>query len=116
MSRIGLKTITVPADVEVSIASDNTVTVKGPKGTLVRAFSPLITINQEGNEINCVRANDQKTTKQLHGTTRALLANMIEGVSKGFEKNLEIVGIGYRAALQGNKLTMGLGFLTRRFS
>ena len=110
MSRIGLKTITVPADVEVSIASDNTVTVKGPKGTLVRAFSPLITINQEGNEINCVRANDQKTTKQLHGTTRALLANMIEGVSKGFEKNLEIVGIGYRAALQGKKLTLGLGF------
>lgn len=110
MSRIGLKTITVPADVEVTIASDNTVTVKGPKGTLVRAFSPLITINQEGNEINCVRANDQKTTKQLHGTTRALLANMIEGVSKGFEKNLEIVGIGYRAAIKGNTLSLHIGY------
>lgn len=110
MSRIGLKVINVPEDVTVNVAADNTVTVKGPKGELTRQFSDLITINNENNEIHCVRANDQKHTKQLHGTTRALIANMIEGVKNGYSKELEIVGIGYRAQMKGNKLVLNVGF------
>ncbi|HCY53604.1 MAG TPA: 50S ribosomal protein L6 [Kandleria vitulina] len=110
MSRIGLKVINVPEDVTVTIAEDNTVTVKGPKGELTRQFADVITIAQEGNEIRCSRANDVKHTKQLHGTTRALIANMIEGVKNGYEKNLEIVGIGYRAQMKGNKLVLNVGF------
>lgn len=110
MSRIGNKTITIPAGVEINVAAGNEVTVKGPKGTLTRQFSNLITINVEGNEVKCVRANEEKHTKQLHGTTRALIANMIVGVSEGYTKTLEIEGIGYRAALSGNKLTLNLGY------
>lgn len=110
MSRIGLKVINVPEDVTVNVAADHTVTVKGPKGELSRQFSDLITVNVEGNEVKCVRANDAKHTKQLHGTTRALIANMVEGVKNGFEKNLEIVGIGYRAQMKGNKLVLNVGF------
>lgn len=110
MSRIGLKVINVPEDVTVNVAADNTVTVKGPKGELTRQFSDLITINNENNEIHCVRANEQKHTKQLHGTTRALIANMIEGVKNGYSKDLEIVGIGYRAQMKGNKLVLNVGF------
>lgn len=110
MSRIGNKTITIPAGVEVNVAAGNEVTVKGPKGTLSRQFSPLITINIVDGVITVVRANEQKHTKQLHGTTRALLFNMIEGVSNGFSKELEIIGIGYRAALAGNKLTLSVGY------
>ncbi|MBO6047800.1 MAG: 50S ribosomal protein L6 [Erysipelotrichaceae bacterium] len=122
MSRIGKKSIVVPADVTVDIAADNTVTVKGPKGELVRQFSPVITIAHgteevhEGTEvkeiavINVSRSSEIKTHKQLHGTTRAVLANMIEGVSKGFEKDLKIVGIGYRAQVQGQKLTLNIGY------
>lgn len=110
MSRIGNKTITIPAGVEVSIAAGNEVTVKGPKGTLTRQFSPLIEIKVEENTINCVRANEEKHTKQLHGTTRALLANMIEGVHQEFVKELEINGIGYKAAIQGDKLVLNIGY------
>ncbi len=110
MSRIGNKTITIPEGVEVTISSSNEVTVKGPKGSLTRQFSPLITINLEGNVINCVRANEEKHTKQLHGTTRALIANMIEGVHKEFVIELEINGIGYKAGIEGNKLVMSLGY------
>lgn len=110
MSRIGLKVINVPEDVTVDIADGNVVTVKGPKGELTRQFSDLITINHEGNEISCTRANEAKHTKQLHGTTRALIANMIEGVKNGYEKNLEIVGIGFRAQMKGNKLVLNVGF------
>ena len=110
MSRIGNKTITIPAGVEVTIGAGNEVTVKGPKGTLVRQFSPLIAIEQEGQTITCKRANEEKHTKQLHGTTRALLHNMIVGVSEGFTKELQIEGIGYRAALSGKVLTLNLGY------
>lgn len=110
MSRVGNKIINVPEGVTVDIAADNTVTVTGPKGTLVRQFSPVITIKQEENVITVARSTEQKTHKQLHGTTRALLANMIEGVHNGYEKNLEIVGIGYRGAMQGNKLVLNVGY------
>ena len=110
MSRIGNKIITVPEGVTVEIADDNTVTVTGSKGTLVKQFSPVISFKQEGNEITVVRSSEEKHVKQLHGTTRALLANMIEGVHNGYEKNLEIVGIGYRGAMQGNKLVLNVGY------
>ena len=110
MSRIGNKTITIPAGVEVTIAEGNEVTVKGPKGTLTRKFSTLIGIENEDGTIKVTRANEEKHTKQLHGTTRALLAAMIEGTNEGFTKTLEIVGIGYRVALQGTKISMNLGF------
>ena len=109
MSRIGNKTITIPAGCEVNVSDSNEVTVKGPKGTLSRQFSPLIEIKVEGAEVNCKRANEAKTTKQLHGTTRALLHNMIVGTTEGFKKTLEIVGIGYRAEMKGNVLNLNLG-------
>ena len=110
MSRIGNKTITIPAGCEVTVSDKNEVTVKGPKGTLTRQFNPLITIKVEGAEVNCVRANEAKQTKQLHGTTRALINNMIVGTTEGFKKQLDIVGIGYRAALQGKVLNLVLGY------
>ena len=110
MSRIGNKTITIPAGVEVNVGAGNEVTVKGPKGTLTRQFNSLITIKVEGSEVKCTRANDEKTTKQHHGTTRALINNMIIGVSTGYSKTLEIEGIGYRAAVSGNKLTLNIGY------
>ncbi len=110
MSRIGNKTITIPAGCELSISEGNEVTVKGPKGTLVRQFSPLVEIKVDGTEVKCVRANDEKHTKQLHGTTRALLNNMIVGTTEGYKKTLEIVGIGYKAALEGNVLDLDLGY------
>lgn len=110
MSRIGNKTINVPEGVTVEVADDNTVTVKGAKGTLVRKFSPVITIEQDANVITVKRSSDAKKDKQLHGTTRALLANMVEGVSNGFKKELEIVGIGYRGQMKGNKLVLNIGY------
>ena len=110
MSRIGNKTITVPAGVEINITGENEVTVKGPKGTLSRKFSPLIEIKQDGAELQFVRANEEKHTKQLHGTTRALLNNMIVGVTDGFKKDLEIRGIGYRAEMQGKNLVLNVGY------
>ena len=110
MSRIGNKTITIPAGIEVSVSEGNEVTVKGPKGTLTRQFSSLITVKVEGNEVKCTRANEEKHTKQLHGTTRALIANMIVGVNEGYSKKLLIEGIGYRAAVSGSKLTLNLGY------
>lgn len=111
MSRVGNKIISIPEGVTVEITADNTVTVTGAKGTLTRQFSPVITINKnEDNTIACQRSSEQKTHKQLHGTTRAVLANMIEGVHTGFTKNLEIVGIGYRAAMQGKKLVLNMGY------
>ncbi|MBR4462965.1 MAG: 50S ribosomal protein L6 [Erysipelotrichaceae bacterium] len=110
MSRIGNKTITIPAGCELSISEGNEVTVKGPKGTLVRQFSPLVEIKVDGTEVKCVRANEEKHTKQLHGTTRALLNNMIVGTTEGYKKTLEIIGIGYKAELQGNNLRLDLGY------
>lgn len=110
MSRIGNKAITIPAGVEVTIAAGNEVTVKGSKGTLTRQFNPALEIKVEENVLTVARPNDEKHTKQLHGTTRALLANMVEGVSEGFTKELELVGIGFRSAVSGNKLTLNVGY------
>ena len=110
MSRIGNKAITIPAGVEVTIGAGNEVTVKGPKGTLTRQFNPNLSISIEAGVLTVARPNEEKHTKQLHGTTRALIFNMIEGVSKGYEKVLTIVGIGYRAAVGGNKLTLNVGY------
>ena len=110
MSRIGNKAITIPSGVEVTVAEGNEVTVKGSKGTLTRKFSPLMNISIDGTTLTVSRPNEEKVTKQLHGTTRALLATMIEGCDKEYTKTLQIVGIGYRAALAGNKLTLNLGY------
>ncbi len=110
MSRIGNKTITIPAGVELKVSEQNEVTVKGPKGTLSHQFSPLMKITDEAGILKVARPNEEKHTKQLHGTTRALINNMVEGVTNGFEKTLQIVGIGYRAAISGNKLTLNVGY------
>lgn len=109
MSRIGRKEIILPAGVELSVAPDNTVTVKGPKGTLTQTVNKLITINQDGNKVTLTRANDINTTRSLHGLYRSLIANMVDGVVKGYEKSLEINGVGYKVQKQGNKLVFNLG-------
>ena len=109
MSRIGNKVITVPAGVEVSIV-DNFATVKGPKGELKQQFDKDMTFNVEGNEITVVRPSDSKRHRTVHGTTRAILANMVEGVSTGFKKELELIGVGYRAQMQGKKLVLSVGY------
>ena len=110
MSRIGRMPITVPAGVEVTIAENNVVTVKGPKGTLTQALRPEMILEQDGNTIHVKRPSDDKLHCALHGMTRALLHNMIVGVSEGFKKTLEINGVGYRAAKEGNELVMNLGY------
>lgn len=110
MSRIGNKAITVPAGIEVIIAQGNEVTVKGPKGELTRQFSPLMLIELNEGILTVARPNEEKHTKQLHGTTRALIANMIEGTLNGYKKSLELVGIGYRANIVGTKLTINIGY------
>ena len=110
MSRIGRMPITVPAGVEVTIAENNVVTVKGPKGTLVQNLHPEMIIEQEGNIIHVKRPSDDKAHCALHGMTRALLHNMVVGVSEGFKKELEINGVGYRAAKEGKELVMNLGY------
>jgi len=109
MSRIGKKPVTVPNGVEVKIEG-NVVTVKGPKGTLTRAFNKEISIRQEGNEIIVERPSDEKRHKALHGTTRSVIANMVEGVTNGFQKSLELVGVGYRASKSGNKVVLSVGY------
>ena len=108
MSRIGNKVIVLPAGVEIT-NNDNVVTVKGPKGELTREFSKDIEIRVEGTEVTLHRPNDSKEMKTIHGTTRALLNNMVIGVSEGFKKQLEMRGVGYRAQLQGNKLVLAVG-------
>jgi len=110
MSRIGRMPIAVPAGVSVTIAENNLVTVKGPKGTLERVLPAEMTIKQEGAEIVVTRPNDLKRNKSLHGLTRTLIKNMVVGVTEGYEKVLEINGVGYRAAKQGKKLTLSLGY------
>jgi large subunit ribosomal protein L6 len=110
MSRIGRKPIDVPKGVTVTVADDNLVTVKGPKGTLTQQMPPDIAIQQNDGTINVVRPTDQKQHKALHGLTRSLLNNMVTGVSTGFQKVLEINGVGYRAQKTGKNLTMSLGF------
>lgn len=109
MSRIGKKPIEIPAGVTVTL-DNNTVTVKGEKGELSRSFNPDIEIKIEENVVNISRPTDAKEHRALHGTTRAVLANMVEGVSKGFERKLELVGVGYRAQKQGSKLILNVGF------
>ncbi|VTS12296.1 50S ribosomal protein L6 [Streptococcus pseudoporcinus] len=108
MSRIGNKIIVIPAGVELK-NDNNVVTVKGPKGELTREFNKNMEIKVEGAEITVVRPNDSKEMKTIHGTTRALLNNMVQGVSEGFKKDLEMKGVGYRAQLQGNKLVLSVG-------
>lgn len=110
MSRIGNKAITIPADVEVTVSAGNEVTVKGPKGTLTRQFSPELTISINDGILTVSRPNDEKHIKQLHGTTRALINNMVEGCHQEFTRSLEVIGIGFRAAVSGNKLTLNVGY------
>ncbi|RWR10631.1 50S ribosomal protein L6 [Siminovitchia fortis] len=109
MSRIGNKPIEIPSGVTVT-KDGNKVTVKGPKGELSNTFNSDINISIEDNVINVTRPSDAKEHRSLHGTTRSLVANMVEGVSKGFEKSLELVGVGYRAQKQGKKLVLNVGY------
>ncbi|OCA91660.1 50S ribosomal protein L6 [Pseudobacillus wudalianchiensis] len=109
MSRVGKKPIELPEGVTVT-NDNNTVTVKGPKGELVRTFNKDMKIEIEGNIVTVVRPSESKEHRTIHGTTRALLSNMVEGVSKGFEKSLELIGVGYRAQKQGNKLVLNVGY------
>ncbi|MEC2057961.1 50S ribosomal protein L6 [Peribacillus psychrosaccharolyticus] len=109
MSRIGKQPIEIPAGVTVTIAGSD-VTVKGPKGELTRTFNSDITIALEDNILTVTRPSDAKNHRALHGTTRALLSNMVEGVSAGFEKSLELIGVGYRAQKQGTKLVLNVGY------
>ena len=110
MSRIGRMPITVPAGVEVNVAAGNVVTVKGAKGTLVKSLHPEMIIEQEGNIIHVKRPSDSKEHAALHGMTRALLNNMVVGVSEGFKKELDVNGVGYRVAKEGNNLVMNIGY------
>lgn len=109
MSRIGNKVVVIPEGVTVTQEGNN-VTVKGPKGELTRTFSSDITMNIEGNEVTFTRPNDSKEMKTIHGTTRANFNNMVVGVSEGFQKALELIGVGYRAQLQGSKLVLNVGY------
>ena len=109
MSRIGNKHIILPAGVELKVDGD-VVSVKGPKGTLTQEVDKLITVKVEGNNVQLTRANDDNKTKAKHGLYRALIANMVKGVSEGYEKKLIINGVGYKALKQGNKLVLNLGY------
>ena len=109
MSRIGKKPVTIPAGVEVKV-DGTTVTVKGPKGTLTQEVHPNMTIAIEGTELTVYRPNDDKENRALHGLTRSLIAHMVEGVTEGFKKTLQVNGVGYRVAKQGKTLVMNLGF------
>ena len=110
MSRIGRHPVAIPAGVTVEIAEKNVVTVKGPKGTLVRELPVEMEIKKEGEEVIVTRPNDLKKMKSLHGLTRTLINNMVIGVTEGYEKVLEVNGVGYRASKSGNKLTLNLGY------
>jgi large subunit ribosomal protein L6 len=110
MSRVGLRPITVPKDVEVEIGDGNSVSVKGPKGTVAFDFNPEMQFIREDGTIRVARPSDARQHRALHGLTRSLLNNMVVGVSEGFRKNLEISGVGYRAALDGKTLVLNVGF------
>ena len=110
MSRIGLKPIVIPAGVTVDLAENNVITVKGPKATLTQTLHPDAILKIDGNVINVSRKSEDKFHKSLHGLTRSLVNNMVVGVTEGFEKTLEIVGVGYRAAKAGTTLTLSLGY------
>ena len=110
MSRIGKKPVVIPAGVTVTVAEGNVVTVKGPKGELTNTFNADMIINVEGNVLTVSRPTDEANHRALHGLTRTLIANMVEGVEKGYSKELEVNGVGYRAEKKGNQLVMRLGF------
>lgn len=110
MSRIGKLPVAIPAGVEVKLEDGNVITVKGPKGTLTRKLVDDLTIEVTATEVTVTRPSDLKRYKQLHGLTRTLIANMVEGVTNGYKKELEINGVGYRAAMQGKTLNLSLGY------
>ena len=110
MSRIGRAPITVPAGVEINVEDNNVVTVKGPKGSLTQQFNPNMAIAVEDGVLHVTRPNDAKENRALHGLTRTLIHNMVLGVTEGFKKTLEVNGVGYRAAKEGNELVMNLGY------
>ena len=109
MSRIGRKVIAIPAGVTVSVNEENIVTVKGPKGTLTTNIHANITVSVEGATIAVTRLDDERENRSLHGLSRTLIANMVEGVTKGYSKTLEMIGVGYKAAKSGKTLTLNLG-------
>ena len=110
MSRIGRAPIAIPAGVEIKVEDNNVVTVKGPKGTLTQQFNPNMAIAMENGELHVTRPNDAKENRALHGLTRTLIHNMVVGVTEGYKKELDVNGVGYRVAKEGNKLVMNLGF------
>ena len=110
MSRIGKKPVMIPANCEVTVADGNVVTVKGPKGTLTHTLHPDMILKVEGNVLTVERPDEEHLHKSLHGLTRTLINNMVEGVEKGFSKELEVNGVGYKAEKKGNQLVMRLGF------
>ena len=110
MSRSGKKPVVIPAGVSVEVAAGNVVTVKGPKGTLTNTFNKDMILNVEGNVLTVSRPTDEANHRALHGLTRTLIANMVEGVEKGFSKELEVNGVGYRCEKKGNQLVMRLGY------
>ena len=110
MSRIGRAPITVPAGVEVKVDGNNHITVKGPKGTLERTLVPSMSVEIEGNVIHVKRPDDTKENRSLHGLTRTLVDNMVQGVTNGFEKKLEVIGVGYRASKEGKNLVLNIGY------
>lgn len=110
MSRIGRMPVSIPAGVEVKVDAENCVTVKGPKGTLTQKFNPDMIIKVDGAVVTVERPSEEKNHKALHGLTRTLVANMVEGVTNGYSKKLEIVGVGYRAAMQGKQLVLSIGY------
>ena len=110
MSRIGKLPIAIPAGVTVTVDAENVVTAKGPKGTLTQAVNPIISVNVEGNIVHVTRPNDEKESRSMHGLYRALIHNMVVGVSEGYKKTLELVGVGYRVENQGNLIQFALGY------
>ena len=110
MSRIGRAPIAIPAGVEIKVEDNNVVTVKGPKGTLTKQFNPNMAIAMEEGALHVTRPNDAKENRALHGLTRTLIHNMVVGVTEGYKKELDVNGVGYRVAKEGNKLVMNLGF------
>ncbi len=110
MSRIGRAPISIPAGVEIKVEDNNVVTVKGPKGTLTQQFNPNMTISMDAGALHVTRPNDAKENRALHGLTRTLIHNMVVGVTEGYKKELDVNGVGYRVAKEGNKLVMNLGY------
>lgn len=110
MSRIGRMPVTIPAGVEVTVSPENLVTVKGPKGTLSRQVDKCIAVNVDNGVLHCTRSSEEKDVKAKHGLYRKLIFNMVEGVTKGYQKSLTINGVGYRVAKQGNKIVLNIGY------